>query len=54
MRSPPAFERKRLAGPPGGLIDTEDTKFLDGLRADDKGLHQITNIKRQPRDVASS
>jgi hypothetical protein len=30
--------------------EAEDAKSLDRLLADDEGLHQITTIKRQPRD----
>jgi len=50
VREALAFERKRLAGALEGLIDAEDAKSLDRLLADDAGLHQITTIKRQPRD----
>ena len=44
------FERERLSGALEGLIDAEDARSLDRLLADDEGLHQITTIKRQPRD----
>jgi hypothetical protein len=43
-------ERERLSGALGGLIDAENARLLDRLLADDEGLHQITTIKRQPRD----
>jgi hypothetical protein len=52
LRGALAFERKRLAGALEGLIDAEDAKSLERLLADDEGLHQITTIKRQPRDFS--
>jgi TnpA family transposase len=52
VRGALAFERKRLAGALEGLIEAEDAKSLDRLLADDAGLHQITTIKRQPRDFS--
>ena len=50
VREALAFERKRLAGALEGLMGEEDAKSIDRLLADDEGLHQITTIKRQPRD----
>ena len=50
VREALAFERKRLAGALEGLMSDEDAKSIDRLLADDEGLHQITTIKRQPRD----
>jgi hypothetical protein len=50
VRGALAFERERLSGALAGLIDAEDARSLDRLLADDEGLHQITTIKRQPRD----
>jgi len=52
VRGALAFERKRLAGALEGVIKPEDAKALDRLLADDEGLHQITTIKRQPRDFS--
>ena len=52
VRGALAFERKRLAGALEGLIGPEDARSLDRLLADDEGLHQITAIKRQPRDFS--
>jgi hypothetical protein len=52
VRGALAFERKRLAGALEGLIDAEAARSLDRLLADDAGLHQITTIKRQPRDFS--
>jgi hypothetical protein len=52
VRGALAFERKRLSGTLEGLIDAEDAKSLNRLLADDEGLHQITTIKRQPRDFS--
>jgi TnpA family transposase len=50
VREALAFERKRLAGALEGLMSAEQAKSIDRLLADDEGLHQITTIKRQPRD----
>jgi hypothetical protein len=50
VRGALAFERKCLAGALEGLMSTEEARSIDRLLADDKGLHQITTIKRQPRD----
>ncbi|MDX2435714.1 MAG: DUF4158 domain-containing protein, partial [Acidobacteriota bacterium] len=50
VREALAFERKRLAGALEGLMSDEDARSIDRLLADDEGLHQITTIKRQPRD----
>ncbi len=50
VREALAFERKRLAGALEGLMSTEQAKSIDRLLTDDEGLHQITTIKRQPRD----
>jgi len=50
VRGALVFERERLSGALEGLIDAEDARSLDRLLADDEGLHQITTIKRQPRD----
>jgi hypothetical protein len=47
-----AFERKRLTGALEGSIAAEDAKFLGHIFADDAGLHQITTIQRQPRDLS--
>lgn len=52
VRGALAFERKRLAGALEGVVESEDAKSLDRLLADDNGLHQITTIKRQPRDFS--
>ena len=52
VRGALAFERKRLAGALEGLIDAEDARSLDRLLVDVEGLHQITTIKRQPRDFS--
>jgi hypothetical protein len=52
VRGALAFERKRLAGAFEGLIDAEEATSLDRLLGDDEGLHQITTIKRQPRDFS--
>ncbi|MEJ2389411.1 MAG: Tn3 family transposase, partial [Chromatiaceae bacterium] len=45
-----AFALKRLAGALEGLMSAEQAKSIDRLLTDDEGLHQITTIKRQPRD----
>jgi TnpA family transposase len=50
VREALAFERKRLAGALEGLMSREQANSIDRLLADDEGLHQITTIKRQPRD----
>lgn len=50
VRETLAFERRRLAGALEGLMSAEQAKSIDRLLADDAGLHQITTIKRQPRD----
>lgn len=50
VREAPVFERKRLAGALEGLMSAEQAKSIDRLLTDDEGLHQITTIKRQPRD----
>lgn len=50
VRDALAFERRRLAGALEGLMSAEQAKSIDRLLADDAGLHQITTIKRQPRD----
>ena len=52
VRGALAFERKRLAGALEGLIGPEDARSLDRLLADDESMHQITAIKRQPRDFS--
>jgi hypothetical protein len=52
VRGALAFERKRLAGALEELVGADDAIFLDRLLADDEGLHQITTIKRQPRDFS--
>ena len=52
VRAALAFERERLAGALEGLIDATNAKSLDRLLADEEGLHQITTIKRQPRDFS--
>jgi hypothetical protein len=50
VREALAFERKRLAGALEGLMSLDAAKSIDRLLTDDEGLHQITTIKRQPRD----
>jgi TnpA family transposase len=50
VREALAFERKRLAGALEGLMSAEQAKSIDRLLTDDERLHQITTIKRQPRD----
>jgi hypothetical protein len=50
VRGALAFERKRLAGALEGLMSAEEAKSIDRLLTDDEGLHQITAIKRRPRD----
>jgi hypothetical protein len=50
LRGALVFERERLSGALGGLINAENARLLDRLLADDEGLHQITTINRQPRD----
>ncbi len=52
VRAALVFERKRLTGVLDGLIEVEDAKSLDRFLADDEGLHQLTAIKRQPRDFS--
>ncbi len=45
-------ERKRLASVLEGLLGAEDGPWLDRFLDDDEGLHQLTAIKRQPRDFS--
>jgi TnpA family transposase len=52
VRGALALERKRRAGALEELVGEDDAIFLDRLLADDEGLHQITTIKRQPRDFS--
>ncbi len=50
VRDALAFERRRLSGVLDGLMSKEQARSIDGLLSDSEGLHQITTIKRQPRD----